>query len=201
MREFILRALKGRTTGFDVNGLPGAGRMDLVCRCVSNALFISNDLRRDTVIHVVLDGPPSPPKTISFFGNELKGMNFDEKNIAEHIKDALEKGKDLKLGEEVSVSPGIKIAKRGFENLVKEKAGEGKQLVYLHGKGADIREFKFKKDVVFIFGDYIGMPRKTEGLLERLGASKINLGHVTLFASHCIVICHNELDKNNKSVI
>lgn len=195
MREFILRALKGRTTEFNVNNLPASGRMDLVCRCVSSALFISNDLRRDTVIHVVLDGPSDPPKTISFFGSELKGMEFDEKNIAEHINDALKKGEGLKLNEERDLGNGIKISKKSFEALVKEKFNEKKQLFYLHDKGKDIREIKFKKDVVFVFGDYIGMPRKTEGLLNRYKAERVSLGPKMLFASHCIVVVNNELDR------
>lgn len=195
MREFILRALKGKTTEFDVNKLPENGRMDLICRCVSNALFISNDLRRDTIIYVVLDGPSDPPKTVSFYGSDLKGMEFDEKNIAEHINEALKKGKGLKLNEEKSLGNGIKISKKSFEQLIKEKFREGKQLFYLHDKGNDIKDAKFSKDVVFIFGDFIGMPRKTEGLLERYNAEKISLGPVMLFASHCIVIVNNELDK------
>lgn len=195
MREFILRALKGKTTEFDVGKLPTAGRMDLVCRCVSSALFISNDLRRDTIIHVVLDGPSDPPKTVSFFGDSLKGMQFDEKNIAEHINEALKKGKNLKLNEEKDLGNGIKISKKSFEVLVKEKFNEGKQLFYLHDKGKDIRETEFKDDVVFVFGDYIGMPRKTEGLLERYNAEKLSLGPVMLFASHCIVVVNNEMDR------
>ena len=28
---------------------------------------------------------------------------------------------------------------------------------------------------VFIFGDFIGMPRKTEGLVDRLGAKRISI--------------------------
>lgn len=195
MREFILRALKGRTTEFDVEKLPASGRMDLVCRCISSALFISNDLRCDTIIHVVLDGPNDPPKTISFFGSDLKGMEFDEKNIAEHINDALKKGKNLKLNEEKDLGNGIKISKKGFEVLIKEKFNEGKQLFYLHDKGKDIRDAKFKKNVVFVFGDFIGMPRKTEGLLDRYKTERVSLGPKMLFASHCIVVVNNELDR------
>lgn len=195
MREFILRALKGRTTEFDVSKLPENGRMDLICRCISNALFISNDLRRDTIIHAVLDGPNDPPKTISFYGASLKGMQFDEKNIAEHINEALKKGKDLKTNESIDLKNGIKICKKGFEVLLKEKFSDGKQIFYLHEKGEDIREVEFAKDVVFVFGDYIGMPRKTEGLLERYKAERVSLGPVMLFASHCIVIVNNELDR------
>lgn len=197
MREFILRALKARTDdNFSLNDLPQAGRMDLVCRCISNAIFISNDLRRDTIIHVVLDGPSDPPKIISFNGETLKGINFDERDIAMHIQNALKKGKGLKLNESAEVSPGINISKKSFEQLVKEKSEAGKQLIYLHDEGESVREFKFAndKDRVFVFGDFIGMPRKTEGLLDRLSAKRISIGPKMLFASHCIIVVHNELD-------
>lgn len=195
MKEFILRALKGKTTpDFSLDDLPGAGRMDLVCRCVSNALWISNDLRRDTIIHVVMDGPSLPPKIVSFNGLDLRGVSFDERDIARHIQEALKKGKLLEINQEMGVSPGIKVAKKSFEALVKEKS-KTSQLFYLHKKGADVRETELKGDVTFVFGDYIGMPRNTESLLDRLGAKKITLGPVTLFASHCIIVAHNELDR------
>ncbi len=195
MREFILLALKAKTSpNFNLDQLPEAGRMDLVCRTISNALWISNDLRRDTVIHIVLNGPRDPPKLISFYGETLKGLNPDERSIAISIKHALEIGKNLKLNEEKQVQPGIKVAKKSLEALIKEKA-ETTQLLYLHQKGEDIRESKLNKNATFVLGDYIGLGKKTEKLLQRLGAKKINLGPTTLFASHCPIIVHNELDR------
>lgn len=195
MREFILRARKARTDFFDINDLVGAGRMDLVTRCISNALFVSNDIRKNTIIHVVLEGPKHPPKTISFIGKDLRNFPFDEKGIARFILKALKKGKNLKVNEEINVSEGIIINKKSFEYLVKEKIKEKKQLIYLHPKGKNINNIKIKKNVVFVFGDYVGMPKKTEKFLDNMGAIKVNISPLTLFASHCIVIVHNELDK------
>ena len=194
MREFILRARKAKTTEFDINNLPEAGRMEIVCACISNSLWVSNALRTDTIVHVVLEGPDDAPKIISFFGDRLKGMDYHERGIAEFILTALKKGKGLKLNEERDVSPGITISKKSFEALVKEKS-KSSQLIYLHKKGTDIRNAEFKENVTFVFGDYIGMPHKTESLLDRLGAEKITLGPVMLFASHCIIVAHNELDR------
>lgn len=195
MREFILLALKAKTTpNFSLDNLQDAGRMDLVCRAISNALYISNDLRRDTVIHVAMSGPSDPPKLISFYGETLKGIEPDERAIARAIQEALKQGKDLKLDQEKEVSPGIKIAKKSFERLVKEKSKDC-QLIYLHKKGEDIRKTEFEENVLFIFGDHIGLPRKTEKLLQNLGAEKINIGPKMLFASHCIIVVHNELDR------
>jgi tRNA (pseudouridine54-N1)-methyltransferase len=195
MREFILLAHKAKTTpDFDINNLPEAGRMDLVCRTVSNTLWISNDLRRDTIVHVSMNGPSSPPKIVSFYGESLKNMEPDEKTIASAIRDALKIGLKLQLNEEKEISPGIKISKKSFEALIKEKS-KSSQMVYLHEKGEDIRKFEFKENVTFVLGDYIGVNRITGKFLDRLGAEKINLGPVTLFASHCPIIVHNELDR------
>ena len=114
MRTFILMALKGRTSpDFSLDNLKESGRMDLICRTISNAIWISNDLRRDTNIHVVMTGPKNPPKTISFYGAELKGIEPDERTIARKIQEALKIGLNLKTGEEKQVSPGVKVSKKG----------------------------------------------------------------------------------------
>ncbi len=195
MREFVLLALKASTSpDFDIDDLAGEGRLDLVCRTVSNALFLSNDIRRDTVVHVAMSGPKYPPKLVSFFGERLAGMAPDEKSTAGVIKKALTLGVNLGLNEEREVSPGVKVAKKAFETLVKEKS-KTSQLIYLNPEGEDVRSFKFKKDIVFVLGDLAGLPKKTEKLLDRLGAEKIKLGPKVIFASHCPVIVHNELDR------
>src|SRR3989344_3337354 len=196
MKEFILLSLKARTDpGFNLDDLSGAGRMDLICRTISNTLWISNELRRDSAIHVSMNGPKASPKIISFYGESLKGLDPDERSIAKAIKLALKEGLNLKLNEEKEVSSGIKVSKKAFETLIKEKTGS--QLIYLHPKGEDLRDFKFDQNNVFILGDNIGLPRKTEKLLDRFGAKKIKLGPKMIFASHCSVIVHNELDRRN----
>ena len=101
MREFILLARKAFTIPFKLNDLPGAGRIDLVTRCISTAIFISEALRKDVKFYAVLEGPTSPPKIVTFDTSNLKNVYPDERNIASHIKIALEKGINLKLGEEI----------------------------------------------------------------------------------------------------
>jgi tRNA (pseudouridine54-N1)-methyltransferase len=196
MREFLLRALKARTDNdFSLENLVDAGRLDLVARCISSALWLAKGLRPDAIIHVNLEGPKYPPKIISFYGSRLKGFYFDEKGIAKFIKFALEKGINLNLNESIEVYPGIIVAKKSFEQLIKEK--QNYQIVYLHKKGTDIREFEFKENILIVFGDYIGMPRKTEIFLKRYNAEKVSLGKIEYHASHCIAIVNNELDRKN----
>jgi tRNA (pseudouridine54-N1)-methyltransferase len=202
-REFILLALKAPTTpDFDLNNMPKEGRIDLVCRTISNSLYVSMAMRKDTIIHVCLNGAPTEqsPKTITFQGEFLEGMEWDERSVAKFLQKALTLGLSLKLGEEKQVQPGLKISKKAFETLIREKSEqENKQLIYLNEKGADIREFIFEKekDVVFILGDFLGIPKNTEKLMKRLEFEKASLGPVMLLASHCPILVHNELDRRN----
>ena len=197
MREFILLALKAPTSEFDTSNLREAGRMDTVCRTISNSMFVSMHLRKDTNIHVCLNGPSSSPKIVSFYGSSLVGMDFDEKAIAEVLNKALVAGKDLELGQELGVQAGVVVTKKAFETLVREKSDDGAKLFYLDEKGEDLREVKFDlgENNVFILGDFKGVPKNTEKLLKRLEAKRLVLGPVMLFASHCPVIVHNELDR------
>ncbi|VVB76198.1 tRNA (pseudouridine(54)-N(1))-methyltransferase [Candidatus Tiddalikarchaeum anstoanum] len=185
MREFLLLASKAKTTpDFDVNNLVGAGRMDLVCRVVSNSLCVSNNIRKDTIIHVSLNGARDPPKLLSVYGDKIIGIQPDEKTIGILIRDALSKKEKT----------GITVSKISFEAFLKEKI-KTHQLVYLEKSGKDIRTNSFKKDVLFILGDYAGLPDKTELFLDNLGAERISLGPAMLLASQCVTIIHNELDR------
>ena len=185
MRTFVLWARKAKTTAnFSLDDLPGSGRMDLVCRCISNALCTSDHLRKDTRIYVILEGPPTPPITLLFDGGLLQQLDFDERSIAQHIQNAL-RGKTML---------GVTVQKKSFERLIQELATTS-QLIYLHEKGEDLRLAPFQENTTFLFGDFLGLPAKTELFLERLHAKQISLGPKSLFASHCVTLVHNELDR------
>ena len=194
MRTFILRARKSTTNpSFDVNDLPSAGNMQIVAACVINALWVSNNVRADTEIHVVLEGPPTPPRTVTFMGNSIQDLPFDERGVAWMVQKALRKALKMAKHESKDAGPGVKVSDSSFEELVKRHA-ETSTLFYLHPKGKDIREVEFPENVTFVFGDYIGMPAKSESFLENLNAEKVTLGKQMLFASQCVTIVQHELD-------
>ncbi len=197
MKEFILRARKAYTNpSINLNELPKQGKMDSVCAAISNALWISGDVRKDTIIHAVLEGPDNGPKTITFIGDEIRGLRHDERSIASYIAMALQKGAWLKLNEEAHVRTGIKIAKKSFERLIWETCKEkGRQIVVLDKDGKDVRNAKFSKDCVIVFGSAEGLPPKTEKMMKELDAEKISLGPKMLFASQCPTVIHNEIDR------
>jgi tRNA (pseudouridine54-N1)-methyltransferase len=192
VREFIIYT-HGVTGPFRLDDLPGAGRMDLIARCISNAIFISDAIRRDVKVYIVLNGPPNPPKTVIFDAAKIKRTSPDERNIASHIRIALEKLGDKR---EVESEPGITIKKLGFKELVEEKIRK-QQVIYMHPKGKNIRNFEFQPKFAAIIGNHKGLPREVEEYLKRMGVETVSVGKIEYFASQVITIIHYELDSRS----
>jgi len=192
MREFILFS-RGVTREFKLNDLPSAGRMDLIARCISTAIFLSYSLRKDVKFHAVLNGPPSPPLTVTFFTNELKNVSPDERNIASHINIAI---KNFGIGKKNS-EPGIYVDKKSFEQVIREKVEEhgSENVFYLHVDGEDIRNVEMESDSVFILGDNKGVPKREENFLLRNKIRKVSIGRIEYLSSQVIAIINYEMDR------
>lgn len=226
MREFIVVGHKTVTDGqFSLNDLPGsAGRMDIMCRCVNSALFLSHDLRRDTVIYLVLLGEPGPPKIIKFSGRDVRYLNPDERSSGSLIKKALELKAVVRWRES---TPGVWVRQGGLRDLLEElniytdsdnwckdnaigkvhdnvsgsaDNGTDSALYYLHEDGIDIRDEMRGTSLqraIFILGDHVGMTVDEEQILKDAGAKTLNVGPLSLHADHCIIMVNNELDRKN----
>lgn len=193
MKEFIIVGHKAATASFSLNDLPGgAGRMDILCRCVNAALFLSHDIRRDVRVYLVLKGEPSPPKLICFDGKKVKYLNPDERSCASLIKKALEKGVQ---GFWTESTPGVSIRKGDLGDLLAEL---NKKIIYLREDGEDIRMKRFEKPsegLLFLLGDHEGLTDAEEKMIEVYEHDIINVGPLSLHADHCIILLHNEMDR------
>jgi tRNA (pseudouridine54-N1)-methyltransferase len=179
MRTFILYSRKARTDNkFRIEKLIEAGRMDLVCRCITSALWLSHKARDDTNFFVVLNGPPKPPVTIWFDGSKLIKVYVDEKTNARWIKKLL----TLKFGKDWLEVEGTKISRKSLQDLIKELDGN---VYVLHEKGKPIQDMEIKENPIFIMGDQIGLPDKDEKFALRNG-EKVSLGKDVYLVSNCI---------------
>ncbi len=196
MRRFIIVGHKAITTGdFKLDDLAGgAGRMDVLLRCINSAFFLSHDLRRDVEVFLVLQGPPDPPQTIRLVGNELKYLNPDERSTAALIRNALMQ----KVEAEERSSPGIYISNRSYRDVL-SNLPKGEQMVYLKESGTGIRGFAFHDSVNFVLGDDQDLTKEEEGLLLEYGPELISIGTRSYHADHCITIVNNELDLRGAS--
>jgi tRNA (pseudouridine54-N1)-methyltransferase len=189
MRTFVLYARKARTdSNFKLNDLINAGRMDLVCRCISSALWLSHNVREDTRIFVVLNGPSRPPVTICFQGSKLSKVYVDEMTNAKWIKKIL----SMKFGKDWLEIDATKVSRKSFQEVLDELNGKN---YVLHEKGEFIENIKIDKKPIFVLGDQIGLPEKEEKFALRNG-EKVSLGKNVYLASACISIINWVCDKN-----
>ena len=128
----------------------GAGRLDILVRCVNSAFFLSHSLRKDVEAYLVCEGGNDAPKTVIFRGNELRYLNPDERSTSSLIRNALMK--PVEPGAEARSSPGVYVARMSFSDVL-ERLSEKGSFVYLKEDGTDCREFPFPENPVFVLGD------------------------------------------------
>jgi len=203
MKDFIIIGNKAVTGGkISLNDLPGsAGRMDVLCRCVTASLFISFGMRRDVNVHLVLKGGPEPHKIVRFNGETMRSLNPDERSSGSLIQKAL-----LIPAREVEKESTTGVFVRAGDLTVLLDEFKDRPLYYLKEDGGDISELtKSKKaadrfnDGVFILGDNQGVFEEDEAAIEKAGASKISVGPISLLSSQCITLILNAADRTNQS--
>lgn len=192
MRLFIVLGHRAAITpDFNLSDLPGsAGRLDLLCRCITNSFCLSHDLRRDTELYLVLQDQV----TLRFAGPRLRHLNPDERSTAALVQKALRlRGALQGQGEaELESTPGIFVSHRGLARVLREAKARVDRLFLLHEAGAPLRQAELSGSVGFVLSDHLDFRPEELALMADL--PRLALGPLSLHADHCIVIVHNELD-------
>ena len=186
MTLFAVLGHTARTDGsFSLNDLPGSGgRMDILCRCVNAALFLSHDLRRDTDCCLVLCGEPADKKTIRFSGSGVRSLSPDERSAAALIKKALGTPCGAVFRE---AGPGVFIRKGGLEELLAEN-----DFGMLDENGTDIRTAPDLPEA-FLLSDHLNFTGPEEELIR--DCPRFSVGPRCLHADHAITLVNNERDR------
>ncbi len=194
MRYFVITGHKAVSTAdFKLDDIAGgAGRLDILVRCVNSAFFLSHNLRKDVEAYLVLEGGDDPPKTVIFKGDSLRYLNPDERSTSSLIRNALMK--KVSPGEEVRSSPGVFVTKMSFNDVI-DRLSEKGDFVYLKEDGVDCREYDFPENPVFVLGDNRDLTEEEEEYLLAHSPDRIRIGPHSLHADHCIIIVQNEVDR------
>ena len=112
----------------------GSGRLDVLCRAVNSALFLSHGIRNDSQIILHLLGGDGPPRRIRFDGEYLKGVRVEERAIAGHVAKIIAEPVPV-LGQWISASPGIDYSGGGVEETVSDWDDKGVEIFTLNADG------------------------------------------------------------------
>ncbi|MDQ2071155.1 tRNA (pseudouridine(54)-N(1))-methyltransferase TrmY [Haloarcula sp. NS06] len=191
MRQFIIIGHDAPTTPeFSLDDLAGAaGRLDVLCRCVTSAFFLSHAIREDVRVHLVL----GDEYTVTFDGSDLRRLNPDERSTAALIRKALEEREEAIGHIPVETSPGVSLTRRGFEGTLDDVARRG-TVVQLHEDGDPIVDVAPPSDPVFVLSDHHDFRDEEAALLADRADERVSLGPKALHADHSITVAHNYLD-------
>ena len=160
----------------------GAGRLDVLVRCVTASLWKSHGIRKETDVWLILNGPPNAPITVHFSGENIRYLNPDERSTAALIRNGLIKYKNE--SEVMETSPGITMKKMGLEEVLNKLPNP----LLMSENGKD----KMTNGGTFILGDDKDPTEEEMKILEKL--PKISLGKESLLSSACITLIHHRLD-------
>mgnify|MGYP002761284540 CR=1 FL=1 len=189
MRQFVVVGHDAPTTpDFSLDDLAGgAGRLDVLCRCVNSAFFLSHAIREDVRTHLVL----ADAFTVTFEGDAIRRLNPDERSTAALIRGALERRDDAIGHQPVESSPGVSIRRRGVEATLDALDGT---FVHLHEDGTPIVDREPPADPIFVLSDHRDFTADERDLLADRADARVRLGPRALHADHAITVAHNYLD-------
>ncbi len=172
---------------FSLDALTGAGRLDLLARCVTAGFLLSHGIRGDSEVSLVLQDE----LTVRFDGRELKQLHPDERSTAALVRTALE-GKRGAIGAmEANPAPGLYVGKRGLAETLDEAGGT---LVKLHEDGDPAVESEPPADPTFVLSDHRDFTDAEAELLAERADRRLRVGPERLHADHTITVAHNWCD-------
>ena len=188
MRRFVVVGHEAPLDAeFSLDDLPGTGRLDVLCRCVTSALLTSHGIREDATVSLVLGGS----YTVRFDGSEVRRLNPDERSTGARIRDALA-ARDGAIGAmEAEPSPGVYVGRRGFGATLDRLDGT---VVELHEDGDPVVDADPPDDAVFVLSDHRDFTDEEAELLAERADERVTLGPERLHADQAITVAHNWLD-------
>ncbi len=191
MRQFIVLGHDAPVeSDFALSDLAGgAGRLDVLCRCVNSAFFLSHDIREAVRVHLVVQDE----LTITFDGAELRRLNPDERSTAALVRTALEHREEAIGALPAEPSPGVEVYRRGLEGTLEAIADDG-PVVQLHEDGERIVDVDGLDDPIFVLSDHRDFTDDEEALLAEYVDRRVRLGPELLHADQAITVAHHFLD-------
>lgn len=194
MRRFLLLVHRVPVDGeFTLNDLAGSGgRMDEVASVVGACFLVSNGLRRDTELTLLLVSDRARARKLRMEGRRLKFLNPDERSTAALLKNALVRSW-TRPDAEMETTPGIFVGPaRPEEDLRSFLASPA--TYWATEEGEALRGRFGLAEAGFVLSDPWDPTAEERGWLESSGVPRVSVGPRSLRASQCVTLLQNELD-------
>lgn len=189
MRQFVVVGHEAPTTpDFPLDDLPSAaGRLDVLCRCVTAGVFLSHDIRTDVRVHLVL----RDELTVTFDGGTVRRLNPDERSTAARIRTALDAREEAVGHQPATPTPGVELRRMGLAATLGRVGGT---VIELHEEGDPVVERDPPADPTFVLSDHSDFTPGEADLLAERADARVRLGPERLHADHAVTVAHNWVD-------
>lgn len=194
MRRFVTVSHTARGDGqWSLNDLAGgAGRVDVLCRNIQSALFLSHGLRADGEFYAVFAAAGSTARTVKIDGATIQMLHPDERSTAARLQQALKT--EWAVPDWKEVQRGLSIAKFGLHELLEELAPHSTP-VLLDPEGTPIGEWIPPTNPAFFLSDHVPFTPEEYELLDASKAQRVSLGPHWYHGNHAISVVHWHLDQ------
>lgn len=190
MREFVVTAHDAPTTpGFSLDDLPGAGRVDVLCRAVSAAVFTSHGIREAVRVHLVVQDTD----TITVDTRSLRNARPDERSIAGLLNTALAASDDAIGHQPAAPAPGIELRHHGLEPTLTDRL-DTTPVFLLDESGTPITDVAVPGDAAFVLSDHDEFTAAERERLEAYADETVRFGPTTVHTDHAVTLAHHWLD-------
>jgi tRNA (pseudouridine54-N1)-methyltransferase len=194
VRRFATVSHTGKSDGnWHLNDLAaGAGRVDVLCRNVQSAFFLSHGLREDVEFYAVFARSPVRQKTVRIEGAKIQMLNPDERSTAARLQQALQAS--WSVPDWKDVQRGLAVARFGLDGLLEDLAGKCTP-VLLDPKGTPIAGWTPPAEPLFLLSDHVPFTKAEYAALDGKGVQRVSLGGQWYHGNHAIAIVHWWLDQ------
>lgn len=167
------------TSNLSLDNLTGQGRLDVCCRTITTAFFLSNNFRKNVTYIAYFK---TIEHAIIISGAKVKGINPDERSTAGFIR-AVMRNRNI---------PGVKLVETQLLSLLEKS----KNVRVLHPSGEKIGLNNVKliqnTPITFIIGDNKGILEPEFELLSNF--TRLSLGEKQYLSSNVITILNYLID-------
>jgi tRNA (pseudouridine54-N1)-methyltransferase len=196
MRRFATVSHTGRSDGqWTLNDLTaGAGRVDLLCRNIQSAFFLSHGLREDVEFYAVFAESALRQKTVRLQGSSIQMLHPDERSTAARLQQALQASWSVPDWKEVQ--RGLAVARFGLEGLLDDLKGRCTP-VLLDPQGTPLQDWTPPDDPLFLLSDHVPFTKAEYAALDGKGVQRVSLGPHWYHGNHAIAVVHWFLDQHH----